>query len=330
MKTSNKVRWLNVAMLMAIFMVAGNQNAYAAAKKSEVQKVEESKVKKPSDEELAPMDKPLIIVEGVSITARDYANFLQSNPNIIKDAIDSETGKTEALREMVGIYLMRRAMYDEGLLNRNKAEPERKEISDAYEELSKRHFPRPPKADDAAAYAYYQAHPGQFGIPGMMRLSQILFVIPRGAGDAVKAVARERADKALKRLEAGEKFAEVAKDLTENALGKLTAGDIGFLDPEQQEWLKKAVGGLKPGQRTGLVESPDGYEILEVTDFRPGLVSPFANVRDQAVKAVGDEAQKKVRDAYVRELAAKAKIEIVMPNIQALFPNGVFPEAKKP
>lgn len=329
MKTKNKRRRITGLMMLLCCALPGYEAMAVTTVKSGDTKVG-SKVEKAADDNLAPMDKPLIIVEGVSITARDYSNFLQGNPHIIKGAIDSEAGKTEALREMVGIYLMRRAMYDEGLLDRNKAEPERKEIGDAYEELSKRHFPRPPKASDEAAYAYYQAHPGEFGIPGMMRLSQILFVVPRGAGDAVKAVARERADKALKRLESGEKFAEVARDLSENPLGKLTSGDIGFMDPEQQDWLKKAVGGLKPGQRTGLVESPDGFEILEVTDFRPGLVSPFANVRDQATKAVGDEAQKKVRDAYVRELAAKAKIEVVMPNIQALFPNGVFPEVKRP
>ena len=329
MKISNKLICILSWIMILCFVVPGLDAVAATAKKSENKPVE-SKAGKPAQEEIAPMDKPLIVVDGVNITARDYANFLQSNPNIIKNAIDSETGKTEALREMVGIYMMRKAMYDEGLLDRNKAEPERKEIADAYEELSKRHFPRPPKATDEAAYAYYQAHPGEFGIPGMIRLSQILFVVPWGAGDSVKSVARERAGKALKRLEAGEPFAQVAKELTENPLGRLTSGDIGFSDPDQQDWLKAAVAGLKPGQRTGLVESHDGYEILEVTDYRPGLVSPFANVRDQAVKAVGDEAQKKVRDAYVRELASKAKIEVVMPNIQTLFPNGVFPDVKKP
>ncbi len=276
------------------------------------------------------MDQPLIIVEGVNITARDYANFLQGNPSIVKNAFDSEAGKAEALREMVRIYLMRKAMYAEGLLSKDKPNPERKELTDAYEELANRHFPRPPKASDEAAYAYYEAHPGEFGIPGMTRVSQLLLVVPKNAGDTVKTEVRERAVKVLKRLEAGEPFAQLAKEQTENPLGRLTSGDIGFVDLDQQVWMKLAIAGLQQGQRTGVVESPDGFEILQVTDLRAALTSPFANVKEQAVKAVGDAAQKKVRDAYVQDLAAKAKIEVVMPTIQTLFPDGVFPVAKKP
>ncbi len=282
--------------------------------------------------ELAPMDKPLIIVEGVNITARDYANFLQGNPNIVKNAFDSEAGKAEALREMVGIYLMRKAMYAEGLLGKDKPNPDRKELTDAYEELANRHFPRPPKASDEAAYAYYEAHPGEFGIPGMTRVSQILFVIPKNAGEAVKAEIRKKADASLKRLAAGESFAAIAKEQTENPLGKLTSGDIGFvdLDVKEQSWMKEDIDGLQQGQHTEVIEGPNGFEILQLTDVRAPLTSPFANVREQAIKAVGDAAQKKVRDAYVQDLAAKAKIEVVMPNIQALVPDGVFPVAKKP
>jgi len=278
------------------------------------------------------MDQPLIIVEGVNITARDYANFLQSNPGIVKRAFDSEAGKAEALREMVGIYLMRKAMFAEGLLSKDKPNPDRKELTDAYEALANRHFPRPPKATDEAAYAYYEAHPGEFGIPGMTRVSQILFTMPKNAGEAVKAEIRKKADAALQRLAAGESFAQIAKAQTENPLGRLTSGDIGFVDLEvkEQSWMKTAIAELKPGQHTGVVESPDGFEILQLTDVRAPLTSPFANVREQAIKAVGDAAQKKVRDAYVQDLATKAKIEVVMPTIQALFPNGVFPHPQKP
>jgi parvulin-like peptidyl-prolyl isomerase len=73
------------------------------------------------------------------------------------------------------------------------------------------------------------------------------------------------------------------------------------------------------------MQSPEGVVILELTDVRPALISPYGNVRDKVIKDYRDEQQKKVRDAYVLELAKNLKIEAVAPSIQPLFPNGVLP-----
>lgn len=272
-----------------------------------------------------PMDQPLLTVDNLPVTSRDYANFLQSHPSIVSRAASSKEGKIDALRELVTVYLLRKAMYAEGLLKDPQKTPSTNDITVAYEKLAEKHFTLPPNPTDKEGLAYYQAHQGDYGIPDMVRLSQILFKFPREADQAVRNAAHQRAEKALKRLEAGEKFAEVAAEMTENPIGKVVGGDIGYVNPDEQEWMKLALKDMKPGARTGVVESPAGYVILAMTDVRPGLISPYANVRDQVIKTLRDSEQKKLRDIYVNALAKEAKIELLTPDVKALFPQGMFP-----
>lgn len=273
----------------------------------------------------APLEHPLLKVEGFPLTTQDYMNFIQANPGVMSRAIGTEAGKAEALRELVRLFFLRRALYAEGFLNKDDKgpPPTPKAVADAYEKLAARHFPPPPKADERTAYAYYLAHPDDFGIPASVRLNQILFKYPVNAEPQIKAATRERAEVAVKRLEAGDKFASVAAEVSENPIGKVASGDIGFVQPSEQAWMLEALKDKPVGYRTGLVESPEGIQILEITDTRPALTAPYANVRDKVMKAMQDEGQKKIRDAYVRELAKGANIEVVAPNLKALFPNGL-------
>lgn len=283
-------------------------------------------VKEPAkEEEVGPMDKTLIEVDDKVITSREYINFLQGNPSVLSRAASSEEGKAEAFREIVRTYLLNKAMYSEGLLDAKEAEPTQKKIAEAYEKLAEKHFPIPPRPDDKAGFEYYQAHKDEFGIPELVRLNEIYFKVPEKASQVVAAAARERAEKALKRLAAGEKFSEIAGSLTDNALGKVTQGDVGFQPRDDKPWLKEALKDLKVGGRTGIVQTPTGFLILEITDIRPALTSPYANVRDKVIKTMREMEQKKVRDAYVKELAKSARIEVIAPELKALFPRGMFP-----
>lgn len=320
---STKKQWLKVGVVLAL-MASGMQLTWAAAKKTTQEKTE-SAPSQPNAQQ-APMDQPLIKVDDLTITSREYAAFLQGHPQIVSRAMTTEAGKAAALKEMVTAYLLRKAMVDEGLLSKDNPKPEQKELISAYEKLAERHFPLPKSPSDEAAYAYYQAHQSNYGIPAMIRLSEILIKLDPKADAAVKAAAKARAEKVLARLTAGEPFANVAVEVTENPIGKLTRGDIGFIDPVQQAWLKPVVEPLKTGERTGVIESPDGFVILTVTDIRPALISPYANIRDKVIEDLKHEEQEKLRAPYVASLAAKSKIEIVSSYIQPLFPQGMFPK----
>jgi len=275
-------------------------------------------------EELAPMDEPLMKVDGAAITGREYMGFLQAHPEIIARASHSDEGKKAAFRELVAAFLLQKAMYTDGLLKKEDKNPSQQQVVEAFEKLAERHFPLPPSPDDAAGFAYYQAHQNEFGIPPMIRMNEILIKISPKADQATQNSARERAEKALNRVIKGEKFVTVAAEVTENPVGKVTGGDIGFVEPQKEPWMAEAIKNLKVGEKTGILKSPTGFVILEVSDIRAGITSPYANVRDKVIKMLRDTKQRELRDPYVKGLAQSSKIEVISPDLKALFPEGVF------
>ena len=272
------------------------------------------------------MDAELVRVNGKPLKTRDYAGFLQRNQAYVQSAMASDAGKVLAIRAMVGGVLIREVMMKEpGLLpSGEKSTPQ--ELSAAYEKIAERHFPIPETPGEKELMDYYQSHLDDYGIPELIRVSQIQFSVPEKAGDGVKKAARMKAETALKKVKEGEDFSKVAEEMTENKLAKLPKGDLGFLRVRGDEWLRTAVKGFKIGQVSEILESPAGYEILKVTDTRAAITSPFLNVRDQIIQAMKTEIQTQERDQYIETLAAAAKIEVVQPELKALFPRGVFPK----
>ena len=191
----------------------------------------------------------------------------------------------------------------------------------AYQQLSGRYFPKPTAIPpEAELYQYYQQHPDLFGIPAMVRVSQIQFRYPENADEKTKAAVKAKAEDALKRLQAGESFSVLAEQLTENPLGKVTKGDMGFMQPEKDAWLKKAVEGLSVGQFSKVLESAVGYEIILVQDKRDAMVAPYANVRDNIISRVQQDAQAKAREDYAWKLAKQIVVTVEMPELKNAVP----------
>jgi peptidylprolyl isomerase len=266
----------------------------------------------------------MLRINGEEITVQDYVNFLQRNQTYVQRSMSSPEGKAEAVRAVIANVLLREDLKQKGLLP-DSEKPTVAELGKAYEKLAEQYFPLPPPPDEDEAYQFYLDHRQDYGIPEMVRISQIQFRFPEGASEEQKAAAKKRAEAALKLLEAGEPFAKLAGELTENPQAKPPKGDIGFLPRERDPWLKGAIEGLKVGEHTKVIESPVGYEILMVTVVREALITPYANVRNKVIRRMRAEVQAKQRDAYVKELAKTTKIEIVQVELKPLFPNGVFP-----
>jgi peptidyl-prolyl cis-trans isomerase SurA len=102
------------------------------------------------------------------------------------------------------------------------------------------------------------------------RLSHILIAVPDGASGEARAKARARAEALLRRVEAGEDFAQLA---TANSDGQqaLQGGDLDWRPGANlPELFANAVQGLKKGQVAPLLENASGFHILKLTDQRGG------------------------------------------------------------
>jgi peptidyl-prolyl cis-trans isomerase SurA len=101
-------------------------------------------------------------------------------------------------------------------------------------------------------------------------LAHILVVIPEQASAEKIQAARERAESALKQLEGGADFAQVAAG-SSDAKDALTGGDLGWRTSESIPSLfMNELQTLRPGKTTGVLRSPSGFHILKLVEKRSG------------------------------------------------------------
>lgn len=271
-----------------------------------------------------PKEMPVEVMARVGsyeITVQEFMQFLARNPSRVEEAT-TDSGKANLLRGAIEAQLLRLAMKDEGLITENPTPPETKKALAALED---KYFPLPPPVDDETSRQYYLNHLQAFSIPASVRLSQIQFRVPQSATEEQKAAARTRAEDALRRIEAGESFEAVASDVSDNTITKAKKGDVGFVWRNDLPWLVNALQGVKVGTHTGILPSPVGYDILLLTDEREAVVSPYEDVKDDVVQQIRKSAQQQVRAEYVKSLAQKYKVEIVLDELKGEFANGIFP-----
>ena len=80
----------------------------------------------------------------------------------------------------------------------------------------------------------------------------------------------EEAQKALQRLTEGADFAQLAQELSTDPGSKEKGGDLGWASRGMyNEPFENAVFNLQPGQRSGIVRSPNGYHIIELIERDP-------------------------------------------------------------
>jgi parvulin-like peptidyl-prolyl isomerase len=256
-----------------------------------------------------------------TITVEDFMHFLSKNPSRVREAITIE-GKAALLKTAIENRLLLAAMRQDGLID---DDTKSEKLPAAFNKFAAAHFPLPPVPDEETLRAYYDAHRDDFGIPAAVRLTQIQFRLPDPATEEDKAAARARAEAALKRIEAGEAFGDVAGEVTERPETLANKGDVGFVYHRGHEWLEKALVGLQVGQHTGVLESPAGYDILMLTETRDAEITPFDQAREAVAKKMQEEGQAAARSAYIKKLAATVEINIELDSLKDAYPNGIFP-----
>jgi peptidyl-prolyl cis-trans isomerase D len=127
--------------------------------------------------------------------------------------------------------------------------------------------------------------------PAKDHIRHILIKVEPTAKDEDKALALGRAAAAVARVKAGEAFADVARDVSEDTGSAMRGGDVGDKTDGFVKPFKDAADALKPGEMTSeAIETQFGYHII---------------LKDDPAKADAVEAQLK-KDA-TRELYVKSK-----------------------
>jgi peptidyl-prolyl cis-trans isomerase C len=122
------------------------------------------------------------------------------------------------------------------------------------------------------------------------------------------------ANDVLARLSKGEKFEDIAKQVSLDG-SKDYGGDLGYFASEEMvPEFSKAAFNLKVGEISQPVKTDYGWHVIKVEDRKQGGAQPFDQVK-AGIKAV--LMRKKVQDV-VSELRKQAKIEIMDEDLKKL------------
>jgi len=139
---------------------------------------------------------------------------------------------------------------------------------------------------DEALRDYWRQHQDEFRAPEERKVRHILIAVPENADEETVARARARAEDVYKRLEEGEAFDEIAREVSEDPGSKEQGGELGWISPGLMPKTFEAVAfALDKGTVSKPVRTPFGFHVLQVTDIKSGGEAGFESLHDQVEAA---------------------------------------------
>ncbi len=156
------------------------------------------------------------------------------------------------------------------------------------------------KVDDAALEALYEERKASLKTREQRRASHILIAVAADADKDTVAKAKAKADAIRAQLEAGKKFAELARKNSDDPGSAKQGGDLGFFGHgDMVPEFDKAVYAMKKGDISAPIRTQYGFHIIKLTDIEGGKTPPLADVRDELIHEL---QQDKVNDLFYGQL----------------------------
>ena len=179
------------------------------------------------------------------------------------------------------------------------------------------------KVSDADIADYYERNKANFNVPETAYHLAQIEVTPVADpevrnlknDDAKTPAAAERKIQALyARLRAGDDFATVAQEYSEDARTASGGGDMGFIPASalnSTPQLKQAVESLQVNQITGIIRTASGYHIIKLLGKEPAATHTLAELRVQNAirQTLKNEREQLLKAAYIETLRDRAKVE---------------------
>lgn len=157
--------------------------------------------------------------------------------------------------------------------------------------------------DEAEVEKWYRQHLDLFDIPEQVKASHILFRVAQDADPAVRQGKQKTAEKVLAEASSGTNFAQLARQHSEDPGTATRGGDLGFFPRGTMVApFEQAAFALKPGETSGIVETPFGLHIIRVEQRIEARIKPPAEVAEE-VKA-GLREEKALERAYEKAMDA--------------------------
>ncbi|WP_448566252.1 SurA N-terminal domain-containing protein [Thalassotalea ganghwensis] len=161
---------------------------------------------------------------------------------------------------------------------------------------------------DADLEEYYQQNMSKYQQKEQKRIAHILFEF----GDD-EAAAKQKAEETLAKINAGEDFAELAKQLSDDVFSGENGGDLEWLEPGvMEESFEQAAFALNDvGSVSDIVKTDFGFHIIKLTALKEEQVKAFDDVKEEIRQAV---SERKAEDKFFELQQEVARLSFEFPD----------------
>jgi peptidyl-prolyl cis-trans isomerase C len=163
---------------------------------------------------------------------------------------------------------------------------------------------------------FYEDNPARFEQPEMVRAAHILISTrDQTAGapmsDEQKAAKKKVIDDLLKRARAGEDFAKLAKEYSEDPGSKDKGGEYTFPRGQMMAEFEGAAFSLNTNQVSDVVTTPYGYHIIKLYEKIPAQKLDFAKVAPDIKDFLVQREIQTLLPDYVQKIKKEANVQIL-------------------
>lgn len=168
---------------------------------------------------------------------------------------------------------------------------------------------------------YYDEHPAKFEQPEMVRAAHILLSTRdpktnQPLSDEQKAAKHKEMEGILKRARAGEDFAKLAEEYSDDPGSKNNGGEYTFPRGRMVPEFEAAAFSLKTNQISDIVTTQFGYHIIKLLEKIPAKKIEFDKVADNIKEGLTQQKMVKELPDYVAKLKKAADVQILDKDLQ--------------
>lgn len=238
---------------------------------------------------------------GVKITKEVFKEKIKRLPEWAKDRFKTEKGKSEYLKELIKEELLFLEAKKQGLNKEAEvvAKLEEFERMTLINLLLKKEIEEHGTPSEEEIREYYDKNPNGFKTGFGIRAKHIL------------VETKEAAEDILKRIQKGESFSNLAKELSKDSGSAKRDGDLGFFGPGTMlPEFEKVAFNLKIGAISNPVKTQFGYHIIQVTEKKEGKLRNFEEVKKEVKKRLTMNKQRNFFTSFIEKLEKENKVHI--------------------
>ncbi|NBD08510.1 peptidylprolyl isomerase [Corallococcus silvisoli] len=261
----------------------------------------------------APLPRELVArFDGGVVTREEWERESRRLPPALREQFASEAGQREFAWSLVDKRLLVTEAKRQGLAGREDIARQVRELEERLivQALLTQEERAAGAATEQELRGWYDANRQEFEQPERIRLGRVLARFERQGSAGDRARARTRAEEFARRLQK-EPLAQVqaSGDGPERARG----GDLGVFArgelPDRR--LEAAAFALRtPGQVSPVVETEEGFAVVQLLERRPARVPPYEEVRAEVEGRLAPVRQRKVFDALRARLRSGSDVQV--------------------